>query len=256
MLGLVGTVGRTTILVIMEAGRMQMFLFRAIVGMFSPPFRWRTVVEQIHFMGVRSWLVILLTAVFSGMVLAYQGYYTLRQFGSEGLLGSGVALSLVRELGPVLAALMVTGRGGSAMAAELGIMRITEQIDALVAMNLEPIKFLAAPRILATALVLPTLGGIFVMVGIGGAYVIGVGLLDINPGLFYNGMIKSVGVEDLFSGFLKTVIFGVTIGLVSCYRGFNTEHGAKGVGRATTDAVVMSSVLIMVWDYILTSILF
>ncbi len=256
MTTLIQKLGATTIHAVQEAGRMQIFLIRALIGMVTPPIRWRAIVAQIHFMGVRSWPVILLTAAFSGMVLAYQGYYTLRNFGSEGFLGSGVALSLIRELGPVLAALMVTGRGGSAMAAELGIMRITEQIDALTAMNLEPIKFLASPRILASTFVMPILGAIFVVVGIMGAYAVGVFLLGVNPGLFYNGMVKSVSLSDLGSGLIKTVIFGVTIGLVSAYKGFTTRRGAEGVGRTTTEAVVMCSVLILVWDYILTSMLF
>lgn len=256
MTNLIQNLGAKTMTTISETGRMQIFLFRSLIGMVTPPLRLPAVVQQVHFMGVRSWPVILLTAAFTGMVLAYQGYSTLRNFGSEGFLGSGVALSLIRELGPVLAALMVTGRGGSAMAAELGIMKISEQIDALSAMNLEPIKFLAAPRILATVFVMPILSAIFVVVGIIGAYCIGVFLLNVNPGLFTNGMIKSVQLSDLGSGLLKSVMFGLTIGLVSAYKGFNTRHGAEGVGRTTTEAVVLSSVLILVWDYILTSMLF
>ncbi len=247
--------GAQTIGAVQEAGRLQIFILQALSGVFRPPFRWGMTVVQMHFLGVRSLTVILMTAAFTGMVLGVQGYYTLTKFGSEAMLGSGVALSLIRELGPVLSALMVTGRAGSAMAAELGIMRITEQIDALETMNLEPIKFLVSPRCLASTLVLPLLGGIFVVVGIIGAYMVGVHLFGVNPGSFYEGMVASVDPKDLTSGLVKCVVFGATIGLVCAHRGYYTRHGAEGVGRATTEAVVFTSVLILFWDFVLTSIM-
>jgi len=253
--GLISLVGGKTLRLVQEAGRIQIFLVQALLRAVVPPYRWSFILAQTHFLGVRSWLVILLTALFTGMVLAYQGAYTLRLFGGEGLLGSGVALGLIRELAPVLSALMVTGRAGSAMAAELGIMRISEQIDALETLNLEPIKFLISPRIVASVLVAPLLGGIFVVVGIVGAYMVAVHLLGVNAGMFYDGMVQSVDGEDLIMGLVKCLVFGVTIGAVCAYKGFFASRGAEGVGRATTDAVVMSSVLILVWDYVLTSIL-
>ena len=161
--------GRNAIEVVREAGRMQLFAWRAAWGALVPPWRPGLLVNQVHFLGVRSTLVVLLTAAFTGAVLSLQGFYTLRRFGSEAMLGSAVALSLVRELGPVLTALMFTGRAGSAMTAELGIMRIGEQIDALATMNLEPVKFLVSPRLAATIIALPLLGAMFVVVGIAGA---------------------------------------------------------------------------------------
>ncbi|UFS72815.1 ABC transporter permease [Geomonas sp. RF6] len=213
------------------------------------------ILKQINFIGARSTLVIILTASFTGMVLGLQGYYTLSKFGSEGLLGSAVALSLIRELGPVLSALMVTGRAGSAVAAEIGIMRITEQIDALETMALEPFRYLVSPKLLASILALPLLCSIFDVVGIAGGYLVGVKLLGVNPGAYMGEMEKSVEWKDVYSGFIKSISFGVIIAWVCCFKGYYTGHGAEGVAKSTTSAVVTSSVLILVWDYFITSIL-
>lgn len=236
-------------------GRMFLFLLNAFyysVASLKKPVQ---ILKQINFIGARSSLVILLTAAFTGMVLGLQGYYTLAKFGSEGLLGSAVALSLIRELGPVLSALMVTGRAGSAITAEIGIMRISEQIDALETMALEPFKYLVSPKLLAALLALPLLCSIFDVVGIGGGYLVGVKLLGVNPGAYMGEMEKSVEWKDVYSGVIKSASFGVIIAWVCCYKGYYTGHGAEGVARATTSAVVMSSVLILVWDYFITSIL-
>jgi phospholipid/cholesterol/gamma-HCH transport system permease protein len=234
---------------------MMTFLLYSIYVIFSSPGKLFAIFKQIHFIGAKSFFVIFLTASFTGMVLGLQGYYTLRKFGSEGLLGSVVALSLIRELGPVLSALMVTGRAGSAITAEIGIMRITEQIDALEAMALEPFKYLISPKILAAIITLPLLCSIFDVVGIYGGYVVGVKLLGVNPGAYFNEMEKGVEWKDIYSGLVKSLSFGLIISWICCYKGFYAGHGAEGVSRATTSAVVMSSVTVLVWDYFLTSVL-
>ena len=232
-----------------------MFLVDVFRGCFYPPFRFHLIMKQIHFIGVRSIAVITLTAVFTGMVIGLQGYYTLRQFGSESLLGSAVALSLIRELGPVLTALMVTARAGSAITAEIGIMQITEQIDALFAMAVNPIRYLIVPKMLAALVAVPLLCAIFDVVGIGGGYLVGVKLLGVSEGAYFGQMKASVVWKDVFSGFWKSVSFGLLLTWIACYKGYYTSHGAEGVSRATTESVVLASVTILVWDYFMTSVL-
>jgi phospholipid/cholesterol/gamma-HCH transport system permease protein len=200
-------------------------------------------------------LVILLTGSFTGMVLALQLFYILRKFGSEALLGPGIALSLIRELGPVLSALMVTGRAGSALTAEIGMMRISEQIDALTAMALNPIRYLIVPNIVAAIIVFPLLVAIFDVIGIYGGYVVGVEILGISSGTYFSLMEDYVNMEDIMVGLYKSLSFGVIVSWVCCYKGFYTGYGAKGVSKSTTEAVVLSSILILVWDYILGSVL-
>ena len=192
---------------------------------------------------VQSTFVVVLTAGFTGMVLALQGYYTLRKFGSEGLLGSAVALSMIRELGPVLAALMVTARAGSAMTAEIGIMRITEQIDALDTMAINPLQYLIAPKLVAGLIGVPLLVAIFDVVGIYGGYLVGVDLLGVNGGAYWNSIESAVEWKDVYGGILKSISFGLIVSWVCCYKGFFTRQSAEGLGRATTEAVVLSSVL-------------
>ncbi len=252
---IVDQLGRLTLSLLREMGRMMNFLLYSIYTIFRSPGKIFVIFKQVHFIGAKSFFVIFLTASFTGMVLGLQGYYTLRKFGSEGMLGSVVALSLIRELGPVLSALMVTGRAGSAMAAEIGIMRITEQIDALEAMALEPFKYLISPKILSALIALPLLCSIFDVVGIFGGYVVGVKLLGVNPGAYFHEMEKSVVWKDVYSGLIKSVSFGLIISWVCSYKGFYSGHGAEGVSKATTSAVVMASVMVLVWDYFLTSVL-
>ncbi len=255
MSSLFSYLGRPAVSVLREMGRMVLFLFYALWMLFRAPGKPIPILKQIKFIGAKSFFVIFLTAAFTGMVLGLQGYYTLTKTGTEGMLGSVVALSLIRELGPVLAALMVTGRAGSAITAEIGIMRITEQIDALETMALEPFKYLMSPKILAALVALPLLCSIFDVVGIAGGYLVGVKMMGLNPGAYINGMEKSVEWKDVYSGLVKSVSFGFIISWVCCYKGFYTTRGAEGVSRSTTDAVVMSSVLILIWDYFLTSVM-
>lgn len=247
--------GRWSLGLIREGGRMVIFLSTALYWVFLPPLKWRRMVGRIHFIGAKSLSVIVLTGAFTGMVLGLQGFYTLRKFGSEGFLGSVVALSLIRELGPVLCALMVTGRAGSALTAEIGIMRITEQIDALDAMALNPMRYLIVPTILAGLVAFPLLTAIFDLVGIYGGYLVGVKLLGVAEGTYFGEMETYVDLQDITQGLLKSVSFGLLVTWVCCYKGFTTSYGAEGVSRATTQAVVLSSVLILVWDYFIGSVL-
>jgi phospholipid/cholesterol/gamma-HCH transport system permease protein len=242
--------------IIKEFGRISLMLAESIYLAFIPPFKLNYIFKQMEFIGVRSVFVIILTGAFTGMVLALQSFYGFKKFGSEGLVGATVALSMTRELGPVLTSLMVTGRAGSSMAAELGTMRVTEQIDALTVMALKPIKYLVTPRIIAAFLVLPVLTVISDFIGIIGGYLVGVKLLGINEGAYIDKMIKFVELNDIYNGLVKSAVFGIILSTISCYKGFNTQGGAEGVGRATTEAVVASSVTILVADYVLTSFMF
>ncbi|MGQ3683818.1 MAG: MlaE family ABC transporter permease [Candidatus Loosdrechtia sp.] len=247
-------IGSYTITFIRELGRMACFLAKTVFWMVFPPYLLLRIVKRIHFIGVKTTSVVLLTGAFTGMVLALQTYYALAKFGAESSLGPVVALSLIRELGPVISALMVTGCAGSALTAEIGIMRITEQIDALDAMALNPYKYLVVPSLLAGIISLPLLNAIFVTVGVFGGYAVGVGLMDISKGTYFGGITDFVGARDILEGFYKSLSFGVVITWISCYKGYTTSYGAEGVSRATTHAVVLSSVVILVWDYFMTSI--
>jgi phospholipid/cholesterol/gamma-HCH transport system permease protein len=240
-------------------GRLAFFLAEGALHIFSLPLQWRKLIHQVYFIGAKSFLVVCLTGAFTGMVLGLQGYYTLVKFGSTGFLGSATALTLIRELGPVLTAIMVTGRAGSAIAAEIGIMRISEQIDALDTMDINPIRFLFSPRLAAALVSFPLLTAVFDTVGILGGYLTGVVILGINPGTYFMGMSTSVVMADVSGGFIKALFFGGVVATVCCFQGYfahrRREFGAKGVSLATTSAVVTSCVLILVTDYVLTSML-
>ncbi len=252
----VRNLGTLTLFALRRIGRMGIFLVKAFIFAVSPPLKLNQFLRQIHFIGFQSTLVIFLTGAFTGMVLGFQGYYTLNRFGSEAFLGPMVALALIKELGPVLTALMVTGRAGSAMAAEIGIMRITEQIDALSLMGLNPFRYLIVPRLLAAILTVPLLTAIFNVVGIFGGYLVGVKLLGVGQGVYFNEMANHVDMTDVLGGVYKSISFGALIAWVCSYKGYYTGFGAEGVSRATTQAVVLSSVFILVWDYFMTSFLF
>lgn len=241
---------------IAEMGRMFLFLLRSAGWLFVPPWRGKLFLRQIHFLGTGSLSIILLTSLFTGMVLGLQGYYTLSKFGSQGLLGPAVALSLIRELGPVLTALMVTGRAGSAITAEIGIMVITEQVDALRSMAVNPLQRLVSPRLVAAVIAFPLLTFLFDLVGIFGGYLVGVSLLGLSPGTYFGEMQAKVEMLDIYGGMWKSLIFGILVTWTCCYKGYHCGHGAEGVGKATTGAVIMSSVLILVSDYFLTSVMF
>lgn len=214
--------------------------------------------RQIYIIGWQSIFVISLIGIFCGMVLGLQGYYTLAQFGSTGLLGSAVSLSLIRELGPTLTALMLAGRAGSAMAAEIGVMRISDQIDALSVMDINPLSYLVSPRILASLVSFPLLTAIFDCIGIFGGYLTGVVMLDMGEGVYFYKIAHAVTMSDVSGGFIKALVFGLLVSGVSCHQGYfahlrKDSVGPEAVGNATTSAVVISSVLILAADYVITS---
>jgi phospholipid/cholesterol/gamma-HCH transport system permease protein len=241
-------------------GIMGIFLLQTIFHVFIPPLKFVRVLKQIRFIGLESTLVILLTGIFTGMVLGFQGFYSLSRVGSEAFLGPAVGLSLIKELGPVITALMVTGRAGSAITAEIGIMRMSEQIDALELMGLNPYRYLVVPNLLAGMISLPLLTSIFDVIGIFGGYLIGVKLLGVGGGVYIGEMANYVEMQDIMEGLYKSLSFGTLIVWVCCFKGYYagvfTGFGAEGVSKATTQAVVLSSVLILVWDYFMTSVLF
>ena len=252
---LVGAVGAVTLDVVAALGRFGAFLGDAVAHVFIPPLKLRRLLDRIHFIGFRSLTIVILTGAFTGMVLGLQVFLTLSRFGSEAFLGPAVALALIRELGPVLCALIVTGRAGSALTAEIGIMRISEQIDALTVMALNPTRYLVVPPIVAGLITFPLMTALFDVVGIFGGYLVSVELLGMSRGTYFGEMQNFVDMTDIMTGFWKALSFGVIVSWVCTYKGFHCGHGAEGVARATTQAVVLSSVLILVWDYFLGSVL-
>ena len=247
--------GRVTLERVSDLGDIWLFLVRVFVATFKPPYHPGLLFKQLYAIGVESISVVALVGGFTGAVLAIQAEYTLSKFGATAFTGSAIALSLIRELGPVLTALMVNGRAGSAMTAELGIMKITEQVDALRAMAVDPIHHLMVPRLLAGIISVPLLTAIFITVGIGGGYLVAVGSLGLASGTFISVMVEAVNSADVISGFVKAIVFGFCIAWISCYKGWTCGFGAVGVNKATTSAVVTSSVLILVLDYFLSSIM-
>lgn len=247
--------GRSVIENVVGFGSAWLFLFNILYKAVTPPYRISLIIEQLYIVGVNSTSVVALVGVFTGAVLAVQGEYTLAQFGATAFTGSAIALSLIRELGPVLTALMVNGRAGSAMTAELGIMKISEQIDALRSMAVDPIRYLMVPRLIAGVISVPLLTAVFDVVGIAGGYIVGIQTLGLASGTFVSHMIQSVSDVDVISGFVKSVVFGFCVSWIACYKGWTCGFGAVGVNKATTSAVVTASVVILVLDYFLTSIL-
>jgi phospholipid/cholesterol/gamma-HCH transport system permease protein len=226
-----------------------------LVWLIRPPYRISQLLLAMEFIGVQSVFIVALTGVFSGMVLALQTTHSLRAFGAEGIVGSIVATSLTREIAPVFTALMVTARAGSAMAAELGNMRVTEQIDALVTMAVSPVQYLLSPRLLAAVMMVPLLCILYSCVGMAGAWLVAVQWLGVDPGIFISNIEKYLVPSDLFMGLIKSAVFGFLISAISCTRGYYASGGARGVGEATTRAVVHSAVAILIANYILTTLL-
>jgi phospholipid/cholesterol/gamma-HCH transport system permease protein len=237
-------------------GRIFLLLLNTIVWMIRPPYRLHLLIRHMEFVGVKSSFVTILTGTFSGMVLALQSYHGLRIFSAEGMVGGIVALGMTREMGPVITGLMVAGRAGSAMAAEIGTMKVTEQVDALSSMAVNPVQYLIVPRFVAGLLMVPMLTIMSDFVGILGGYFVGVILLGIDHGVFVGNIIDIVDVDDIIDGLIKAITFGGILTFISCYKGYYTEGGAEGVGRATTEAVVLSCILILAADYVLTSMMF
>ncbi len=248
--------GTTAYRMVEELGNVFVLFLQCVTGLVRPPSEFRNIMKQMEEVGIRSLPVVLVTAMFTGMVLALQSWSGFQRFQATHFVGSVVALSITRELGPVFAGLMVSGRVGAAMAAELGTMKVTEQIDALVTLATNPVKYLVLPRVIAATAVLPVLVIFADFVGILGGYFVAVYLLGANPYLYVNKTYQYLTFTDIYTGLIKAAVFGFLIALISCYNGFNAEGGAQGVGRATTRAVVASSMAVLVSDYFMTSFMF
>jgi phospholipid/cholesterol/gamma-HCH transport system permease protein len=234
-------------------GTLLILTGETLLWIVRPPYRIGQLILAMDFVGVQSTFIVALTGVFSGMVLALQTVHSLRQFGAEAVVGSVVAISLTREISPVFAALMVTARAGSAMAAELGNMRVTEQIDALVTMGVSPVQYLLSPRMLASVLMVPLLCIVYTCVGMFGSWVVAVQWLGVDPGNFISNIEKYLVMRDFWMGEIKACVFGFLISAIACRQGFFASGGAKGVGEATTRAVVHSAVSILIANYVITN---
>lgn len=249
-------IGRILLGFLGAAGRMSLFTVSGVSHCFRPPFYFRIIGRQMVDIGYYSLPVVGLTAIFAGMVLALQSYTGFARFSAEGAIANVVVLSITRELGPVLAGLMVAGRIGASLAAEIGTMRVTEQIDALTTLSTNPMKYLVAPRLIAGVLMFPILVLIADVIGVFGGYLVAVYKLDFNATNYLKSTYDFLRAEDVNSGLIKAAVFGFIVTLMGCYHGYNSKGGAKGVGTATTNAVVSASILILCLDYILTELLF
>lgn len=256
MLDSVALVGRSVIGAAEATGRLTLFAVEGLSHIFRPPFYWRAFLRAMLEIGYLSLPVVALTALFTGMVLALQSSTGLSRFSAESAIANLVVLSVTRELGPVLGGLMVAGRVGAAMAAEIGTMRVTDQIDALTTLSTNPMKYLVAPRLLAGLLALPLLVVVADILGVLGGFIIATAKLGFNPGIYLNNTLNFLQAEDVLSGLAKAAVFGFLVSLMGCYHGYNSRGGAQGVGAATTSAVVAASVLILAFDYVLTELFF
>lgn len=249
----IGNLGHKIISVVLMFGRWCFFVADTLYWLVRPPFRWVNFFKQMEFIGVKSISIIALTGLFTGGVFALQTGKAFSMFNAEIMIGATMGLTLTRELAPVFTALMVTARACSSMAAEIGTMKVTEQVDALETMAVNPIHYLVVPRVFAAIIMTPMLSLVFTVVGVIGSYFVAVFLLDIPSGPYMHNLYYYVNTEDLYGGLLKAAIFGFFITVISCYEGYMTRGGAKGVGQATTRAVVISSVTILIMDYFLTT---
>jgi len=255
MIGAIRELGFRSLQVVAELGQMLWFALLVLRAVVLPPYRVRRWTEEIFSLGVLSLVIICVSGLTVGMVLGLQGYNTLVRFGAEGSLGAVVGLSLIRELGPVLSALLVTGRAGSATAAEIATMVTTEQLDGLRMMAVDPIEIVVSPKAGAMLFVMPALSALFILFGIGGAYVVGVALMGLDPGVFLSSLTAAVRFEDdILGSLVKGLIFGGLIGLIATFRGYNAAPTSAGVSAATTSTVVITSVAILITDYFVTAL--
>lgn len=256
MLNFITAIGRIILTFIRHTGKLGLFFIESICWLFQPPWYGKQIGAQLMKIGYFSLPVVGLTAIFTGMVLALQSYTGFSRFSAEGAVATVVVLSMTRELGPVLAGLMVAGRVGAAMAAEIGTMRVTEQIDALTTLSTNPIQYLVVPRLVAGVVVMPLLVIVADIIGVLGGYLVGVYQLGFNSGNYLQKTIQYLEWQDVTSGLIKAAAFGLIISLMGCYHGYYSQRGAEGVGQATTKAVVGASILILCMNYALTAILF
>ncbi len=252
----INKLGRVVLRFVKATGELGLFTAETLYHCVTPPFYGKALLRQIIDIGFYSLPVVALTTLFSGMVIALQTYTGFAQFSAEGAVSMVVLVAVTRELAPVMAGLMVAGRIGAAMAAEIGTMRVTEQIDALSTLSTNPFKYLIAPRVIAGVVMLPVLVLIGDIIGICGGYMIGVSKLDFNATTYLMNTWSYLKPMDVISGLTKAGVFGFIITLLGCYNGFHSQGGAQGVGQATTNAVVSSSILILIFNYILTEIFF
>lgn len=235
-----------------------LFLFlcaEVLIATFRPPYRFRNILKEMDTIGIQSLFVVLLTGAFTGMVMALQSLNVFAKFNAEGLVGSTVAISVARELGPVLTAFMVTGRAGSAMSTEIGSMRVTEQIDALYTMGVDPKQYLIVPKMLAGVIMLPVLTAAFNLISIAGSYLVAVILMGVDAGIFIDKIRYFMDPVDVISGLIKASVFGYILTMICSFNGFYASGGAKGVGEATTRSVVVSFITILIMDYFLTVVM-
>jgi phospholipid/cholesterol/gamma-HCH transport system permease protein len=255
--GIFDAVGASTLAFVRNLGAMSIFFVLALINIFRRK-QFLEILWQLYYVSAKSTGIVVLVALFTGMVLGLQLFYTLINFGSESALGTAIALSLVRELGPVLTAIMVTARAGSGMAAEIGTLRISEQIDALDAMGIDPVRYLVSPRLTAALIGFPMLTAFFDLVGIIGGYLTGVLLLGANAGAYFYRVQSAVDITDITGGFVKSIVFAVLVSTICCYQGYfchlrTDSSGAKSVALATRSGVVMSCTMILISDYVVTS---
>lgn len=256
MIPILTPLGRTFLSFLQITGRLVIFTGRSLSHCVRPPFYPRLIARQMIEIGYYSLPVVGLTAIFTGMVLALQSYTGFARFSAESAIPNVVVVSITRELGPVLAGLMVAGRIGAAIAAEIGTMRVTEQIDALKTLATNPYKYLIAPRLIAGMTMLPILVLIADIIGVFGGYLVSIYSLGFNPSAYINNTIDFLHAQDVISGLVKAAVFGMLITLMGCYHGYHSQGGAQGVGRATTNAVVSASILILCSNYIVTGLFF
>ena len=256
LLDLVALVGAVVLGAVAYIGELGLFALNGVSHVFRPPYYPRLVGKAFMEIGFYSLPMVALTALFTGMVLALQSYTGFSRFGAESAIASIVVLSVTRELGPVLAGLMVSGRAGAAMAAELGTMRVTDQIDALSTLSTDPMKYLVAPRLLAGTIALPLLVALADILGVCGGWLVATKKLGFSSGAYLTSTFSTLRAEDVISGLIKAAVFGFVIALMGCFNGYRSKGGAQGVGTATTTAVVSASILILALDYILTQVLF
>jgi len=256
MLRFLAAVGAAFLTFVTASGRLAVFAGLALATAFTPPFYPGVMLRQMVSIGYFSLPVVGLTAVFTGMVLALQSYTGFSRFSAEGAVATVVVLSVTRELGPVISGLMVAGRVGAAIAAEIGTMRVTDQIDALTTLSTDPLRYLVLPRLLAGVITLPMLVLVADIIGVFGGYLVGVYKLGFNPQAYLNGTWQHLETIDLVSGLVKAAVFGFIVALMGCYQGYHSRGGAQGVGRATTYAVVSASILILLVDYLITAAFF
>jgi phospholipid/cholesterol/gamma-HCH transport system permease protein len=256
MIGFLASVGAAFLGFLTATGRLVVFALMGLAAAFRPPFYPRLIARQIVYMGYYSLPVVGLTAIFTGMVLALQSYTGFSRFNAESAVATVVVLSVTRELGPVIAGLMVAGRVGAAMAAEIGTMRVTDQIDALTTLSTDPFRYLVLPRLLAGLITLPLLVAVADVIGVFGGYIVGTFKLGFNPASYLTQTETYLQTMDVVSGLVKAGAFGFIVSLMGCYHGYHSRGGAEGVGQATTYAVVSASILILVCNYMLTTVFF